>query len=242
VLSFVLLPLFLAMRTAAGCAAQDRLARAMARTRTHWLMAVPLALAMVVFGPFARHAQYLVNDWYGLSLAALLMVYGDFVFNTPQMLALLRRQCWLALAVGCVTFVTLDLVIFHLYPGERVRLLGLPVYAPLQAINMIAWLFAFIGLGSRYLTRRPPFLTQATEALYPFYMLHQTVTVAAVYVLLTYDVPALPGFLLTVLATFGGTWMIYAWGVRPWTWARPLFGMKPLTARVAALPGSSAAL
>lgn len=242
VLSFVLLPIFLAMRTPAGGAAQDWLARAMARTQTHWLMAVPLALVMLVLGPLARNAQYLTNDWYSLSLAALLMLYGAFLFNTPQMLALLRRQCWLTMAVGCVTFVTLDLVIFHLHPGERVRLLGLPVYAPLQAINMIAWLFAFIGLGSRYLTRRPPFLAQATEALYPFYMLHQTVTVAAVYVLLIYDVPALPGFLLTVLATFGVTWMIYAWGVRPWPWVRPLFGMKPLAPRAAALPGSSAAL
>ena len=242
VLSFVLLPLFLAMRTQAGRAAQDWLAQAMAATQTHWLMAVPLALAMLVFVPLPRNAQYMIGDWYGLSLAALLMLYGDFLFNTPQMLALLRRQCWLALAVGCVTFVTLDVVIFHLNPGERVRLLGLPVYAPLQAINMIAWLFAVIGLGSRYLTRRSPFLAQATEALYPFYILHQTVTVAAVYVLLVYDLPALPGFLLTVLATFGVTWMIYAGGVRPWPWARPLFGMKPLAVRAAALPGSSAAL
>jgi len=242
VLSFVLLPLFLAMRTPAGRAAQDWLARTMARTQMHWLMAAPLAVAMLVLGPISRNAQYLIGDWYGLSLAALLMLYGDFVFNTPPILALLRRQCWLAVAVGCATFTALDVVIFHRMPNEHVRLFGLPVYAPLLALNMIVWLFAFIGLGSRYLTRRPPFLVQATEALYPFYMLHQTVTVAAVYGLLVFHVPALPGYLLTVLATFGVTWMIYAWGVRPWPWVRPLFGMKPLVPRAAALPGSPAAL
>ena len=99
-----------------------------------------------------------------------------------------------------------------------------------------------IGLGSRYLQQRPRFLAPATEALFPFYMLHQTVTVAAVYVLLTFRVPALPGYLLSVLATFGVTWLIYAWGVRPWPWVRPLFGMTPLAPRAAALPGSPAAL
>ena len=214
----------------------------MAKTSLHWLMAVPLAIVMLALGPISSNAQYLIGDWYGIGLAAVLMLYGDFVFNTPAMLALLRRQCWTAVALGSVTFVTLDLVIFHLMPGERVRLFDLPVYAPLSAINMIAWLFAVIGLGSRYLTRRPAFLAQATEALYPFYMLHQTVTVAAVYVLLIFHVPALPGYLLTVVATFGVTWLIYAWGVRPWAWVRPLFGMKPLVPRAAALPGPTTAL
>lgn len=231
VLSFALLPVFVWMRTPAGQLAQARLAHAMARTSLHWLMAVPLAIAMLALGPISRNAQYLIGDWYGIGLAALLMLYGDFVFNTPEMMALLRRQCWRAAVVGCVTFLVLDVVIFHLMPGERVRLLGAPVYAPLSAINMIAWLFAVIGLGSRYLRQRPAFLAQATEALYPFYILHQTVTVAAVYVLLTFRVPGVPGYLLSVLATFGGTWLIYAWGVRPCRWVRPLFGMKPLAPR-----------
>jgi len=242
VLSFVLLPVFLWMRTLQGREVQARLAKAMARKSLHWLMAVPLMIVMLVLGPISSNAQYLIGDWYGIGLAAVLMIYGDFVFNTPEMLALLQRRCWTAVAVGLVSFVVLDVVIFHLMPGERVRLFGLPVYAPLSALNMTAWLFAGIGLGSRYLTRRPPFLSRATEALYPFYLLHQTVTVAAVYLLLTFHVPALPGYLLTVLATFGVTWLIYAGGVRPWPWVRPLFGMKPLAPRAAALPGPTTAL
>ena len=48
----------------------------------------------------------------------------------------------------------------------------------------MAWLFAIMGFANRHLTRRPAFLAEATEAVYPFYMLHQTVTVIAVYWLL----------------------------------------------------------
>ena len=45
-------------------------------------------------------------------------------------------------------------------------------------------------------------------------MIHQTVTVITVYWLLQLGVPALPAYLLTVLSTFGVTWLIYAWAVR----------------------------
>jgi hypothetical protein len=73
---------------------------------------------------------------------------------------------------------------------------------------------------------RPHFLGYASEAVYPFYMIHQTVTVIAVYWLLSYEVPPVEGFVLAVLATFGITWAIYAWLVQPVAFLRPLFGLK----------------
>lgn len=241
-MTFALLPVFLWARTPHGRAAQTRLAKAMARFNLHWLMAMPIALAMLLLAPITRNVNYLVGDWYGIASAALLMLYGGFIFNAPEMLAVLNRQRWIAVAVGTVAFFALDLLVFHAPPGAHVRVLGLPVYAPLSAINMIGWLFAAVGLANRYLQSRPRFLIWATEAVYPFYMLHQTVTVISVYWLVRWHVPALPAFLLTVLATFGGTALIYAGAVRPWPWVRPLFGLKPLVRRSAALPASTSAL
>jgi hypothetical protein len=241
-MAFVLLPVFLWARTPYGRAAQARVAKAMARSNLHWLMAVPIALAILLLGPLTRNVNYLVGDWYGLFIAALMMLYGAFLLNTSEMLAVLNRQCWLAVAVGIVAFLTLDLLVFHAPPDAHARVLGLPIFAPLSAINMIGWLFAAVGLANRYLQSRPRVLIRATEALYPFYMIHQTVTVITVYWLLTWHVPALPAYLLTVLSTFGGTALIYAGGVRPWPWVCPLFGLKPLPPRSAALPASTTAL
>ena len=71
---------------------------------------------------------------------------------------------------------------------------------------MIGWLFAAVGLANRYLQIAAAFLIWSTELLYPFYMIHQTVTVITVYWLLTGGTcPSLPAFLLTVLSTFGVT-------------------------------------
>jgi hypothetical protein len=136
----------------------------------------------------------------------------------------------------------LDLMVFHAPPGSRVRVLGMPVFALLSAINTMAWLFAFIGLANRYLQQRPRFLAEATELVLPFYVVHQTVTVLTVYWLLQLEVTPLPAYLLTVLATFAGSWLICAWLVRPWPWMRPLFGLKPLTTTPAALPASTTGL
>ena len=83
-MTFVLLPVFLWARTPHGHAAQTRVAQAMARSNLHWLMAVPIALAILLLGPITRNVNYLVGDWYGLFIAALMMLYGAFLLNTPK--------------------------------------------------------------------------------------------------------------------------------------------------------------
>ncbi len=105
-------------------------------------------------------------------------------------------------------------------PGVR------PLYALLSALNTMAWLFAIVGYAHRYLVARPPFLQVATEAVYPFYILHQTVTVIVVYMLLGAGVAPWTGFVLAVIGTFAGTAAIYAGLVRPFAWVRPLFGLR----------------
>jgi len=104
----------------------------------------------------------------------------------------------------------------------------LPRYALLSAANTMAWLFVVIGFATRHLTQRPAVLSKATEAVYPFYLLHQTVMVVAIYWLLHSRVPSLASFVITVLATFLGTSAIYFCVVRPLWFVRPLFGMKAI--------------
>jgi hypothetical protein len=242
ILTVVLLPVFLWARTPNGQAVQARLAAAMGATGLHWLMAVPLAASIAFLLPRSHNINGFIGDWHGIATATLLLLYGGFIYGTPRMLATLNRQRWFSLAAGVAGFAALALLVFEATPGVQVRVLGVPVFAVLSAINTVAWLFAFIGFANRHLTMPSRFIAQATELVYPFYIIHQTVTVIAVYWLLTLEVPAVPAFLLTVLATFGGTWLICAWLVQPWPWVRPLFGLKPLAAKPAALPAPTTGL
>ena len=226
VLTFVLLPCFLWARTAQGQVTQTAVARTIGRLGLHWLMALPLAASILWLMPLSRNTNGLIGDWHGLVYNGLLLLYGGFIFGTPEMLAALNRQRFLSLGIGIAAYATIYLTYFHGTVAGIVQPADRPAYALLSAVNTMAWLFTAIGFANRYLTMRPRFLASASEAVYPFYMIHQTVTVIAVYWLLTYKVPPVLGFVLAVLATFGVTWAIYAWLVQPVAFLRPLFGLK----------------
>jgi hypothetical protein len=198
----------------------------MGRFGLHWLMVLPLAASLFWLAPLSRNINGLVGDWNGLAYNGVLLIYGSFLFGTPGMLAMLNRQRWLSLAVGIAACATLYVLFEHTRLGNHTT------YSLLSAVNTLAWLFTVIGLANHYLTMRPAFLKSATEAVLPFYMLHQTVTVIAVYWVLTLALPPVEGFAVTVLATFGITWALYVCIVRPLPWLRPLFGMKAGSLRV----------
>jgi len=226
VLSFVLLPYFLWARTTQGRAVQGVIARLGGAFGLHWLMALPLAASIFWLVPLSHNVNGLIGDWHGLFYNGVLLVYGGFIFGTPAMLGVVNRQRWLSLAIGITTYATVYVEFFDGAVGALVLPADRPAFALLSAVNTIAWLFTAIGFANRYLTMRPRILSYATEAVYPFYMIHQTVTVIAVYWLLTLDVPPVEGFVIAAVATFAITWVIYAWLIQPFAIVRPLFGLK----------------
>ncbi|MDP4255563.1 MAG: acyltransferase family protein [Bacteroidota bacterium] len=101
------------------------------------------------------------------------------------------------------------------------------LYLALNALNAWAWVMAAIGYGKRYLNRRHRVLDYLNQAVYPFYILHQTVIVVLVY----YVVQTTDGigmkYLFVLGVTFAVTVGIYHLFIRPFGMMRLLFGMKP---------------
>jgi glucans biosynthesis protein C len=225
-LTFVLLPVFLWARSAMGRASLDTAGRLAARSGLQWLTALPLAASILWLAPVSHNTNGLIGDWHGLAYYGALLLYGAFIFGSPDLMTALNRQRWLSFAVGVAAYGTLYVLFFDGAVRPTIGAADRPAYALLSAVNTMAWLFAIIGFANRHLTGRPAFLGVATEAVYPFYILHQTVTVIAVYWLLQLGAPPLAGFILAVLATFIGTSLIYFGLVRPLWFVRPLFGLK----------------
>ena len=243
VLTLVLLPVFLWARSESGQAAVAKAGRIAARYGLHWAMALPLAASTLWLVPISWNINGLVGDWNGLVSYGALLLYGAFIFGSSDLLRALQRQRLFSLAIGIAAYAILYFGYFEGTVRPTISPEVRPVYALLSAVNVMAWLFAIIGFAHRYLTRRPAFLSEATEAVYPFYLIHQTVTVVAVWALLTIGAPPLLGFIAAVVATFAGTWLIYAGLVRPWRWIRPLFGMKAVgRAGLRSLPRRAAGL
>ena len=227
ILTLVLLPVFLWMRSAVGAAWLDRLSRRAANHGvTLWLLALPPTAIQFWLAPLSSNRNGLVGDWVGLASAALLLVYGALLVRGPILTDALARQRWVALATGVVSYAALYVFFFSNPAWPSPALVGGLDHILLENINGLAWLFAIIGFATRHLRTRPPLLAYATEAVYPFYILHQTVTVIVAYHLAAVDLPVTVKFVLTTGATFLGTWLIYEGVVRRIDLLRPLFGLK----------------
>lgn len=85
---------------------------------------------------------------------------------------------------------------------------------------------ATVAYGYQYLNRPHPVLSQLNEAVYPFYILHQTVIVVIGFYILKYNIGVWPGFLLvstlSLLISIGLYWLI----IKRIKILRVFFGLK----------------
>ena len=101
------------------------------------------------------------------------------------------------------------------------------VQALVKVFNAWSWILTLIGYAAIYLNKPSKIVAYGNEAVYPFYILHQTIIIALGYYLKYVDIGFFPKFSIMVIGTFTITWVIYEFGIRRYSIIRPLFGMKP---------------
>jgi len=84
-----------------------------------------------------------------------------------------------------------------------------------------------IGYGKHYLNYKHKALNYLNQAVYPFYILHQTVIVILTYYLVQVQETILMKYIFTVIVTFFITVLTFHLFIQPYGPMRFLFGMKP---------------
>ena len=98
-------------------------------------------------------------------------------------------------------------------------------WGAINSAYAITWILALVGYARVWFREPRPWLRAANRAVYPFYILHQTVTVLAAWLLLSWPVTYAVKLPLVVAATFLVSWGAYA-VIRRVRWLRPLFGLR----------------
>jgi hypothetical protein len=206
------------------------------------LPAVPIAIETLTLQGRFEDTGDLVHDGYRNALYFTVFLYGFAIARADGFwdeLARLRRRS-LALMVG----------LFALY-GTLVAVLpdDLPGYVQqivwaLRSVYIWWSLCAVLGCSKALLDRPFPWLGWANEAVFPWYVLHQSLIVLLAYWLIPLRLPVLVEAAGVLGGTVAGCWMGFAL-VRRIPPLRPLFGMKwrsprPGTARSAASPAGIA--
>lgn len=99
------------------------------------------------------------------------------------------------------------------------------VYGILDGIQIWSIILCAIGYGKRYLNRDWKGLKYLTEAVYPFYILHQTIIVGVAFYVVQWPLPIIVKLLFIVVVCFISLGLIYHFFIRPFQIPRVLFGL-----------------
>jgi peptidoglycan/LPS O-acetylase OafA/YrhL len=225
--SVAALPLFLYLRGAAGERVRQALGRAF-RGPALFLPALPLALTLAALLPRYHGVQNVVDDWAYLLYYFIFFVAGYLIgdHEAPWREIERRRRTSLGLALLGITLVNA----FRWNgadPGIHGYTLPIALFHGLTSLTAWCWVLAILGYGKRYLSFRNRLLDYASEGIYPFYILHQTVIVVIGFYVVQVEESILAKFLFTSTVALVATIALYEFVVRPYRVTRFLFGMKP---------------
>ena len=188
-----------------------------------WLLfLIPLYLCEAFLEPFFNINHALVGDWFALANYGTLFFYGFVLIACgssfwEHVTRYRKRNFWLGLA----TFG--GLIVLWQYPDSTLRHF---TEAGLKVFNLWTWIFVLFGYAAVWLNRPSRLLSYANRAVYPFYILHQTITVILAYFLMDQDWGFWGEFTLLTLGTFMGCLMLYQFVILPVRLLHPLFGLK----------------
>lgn len=190
-----------------------------------------LALPLIgyYFSLFIRYPEQLnlVDDWFVFVFSLTLFVYGYLLGGSERFWAGCERYryYWLGGAVVCIALLYYGYWWNLAAPGKR-HPAGYRGYGVLNAVHVWLWILAAFGFARKHLNKDSRFLRFMNTAVYPFYILHQTVIVAAGYYIVQWRVGWGVKFLLLAAITFAAIYSVYRWLIRPFMLPRLLFGVK----------------
>jgi hypothetical protein len=103
-----------------------------------------------------------------------------------------------------------------------------PAYGAAHAIQQWGTIVALIGFAERHWNRDARVRPMLTEAVFPFYLIHQTIIVLVAYWLIPAGLTGGVEFAILIAATVTGCWLFYLVGRRIAP-LRPLIGLRPLS-------------
>ncbi|WP_231726129.1 MULTISPECIES: acyltransferase family protein [unclassified Sphingomonas] len=186
-----------------------------------WLLAVHLR-----WFPMRGETHALFDDPVAHAIYLPAFLFGFGLARSAAAMAAIRRW-WKVAGLAAIAGYGVKAAAELNWPGAiPIARDFLPVYLSAHSVQQWGAIVALIGLADRFLDRDHPRRTMLTEAVFPFYLIHQTIIVAVVWALRRFAPSAPIEFTITLAATVAGCWAFYLAGRRI-GWLRPLIGLRP---------------
>lgn len=188
-------------------------------------LTIPSIIIEVWLFPKFGYTLAFWGDWYALSFYLILFFYGYIFVSIKEIFwKLTERKRYVFLGFAIV-FTILYFTLLNT---------SIPIIKPiLRIINLWSWILTLLGFSVKYLNKPSNLLSYRNEAVYPFYILHQTVLLALAFYIVKWNVSIATKFILLLIGTYGISELIYELIIRKNNCIRLIFGMKPINTKKA---------
>jgi len=184
---------------------------------------IPLYFVESLVEPFFPITHALVDDWFNFIFSIILFFYGFVLIATGEVFwGTVARMKQKAPALGIICFSGQLIIWLFFEDGYVIHF----TEALLKVTNIWSWILVLFAYAAQYLNKPSKELAYANRAVYPFYILHQTVTVAIAYYLMNLNWGFVPKAFILVVGTFGISWLIYDLIILRIPLLHPVFGLK----------------
>lgn len=226
IISMVALPLLLYLKQGRGSQFTSRMAAFCERPAALFIFALPMAIVQIILWvPFPGY-----QGWADVSIWLLIFVYGFILLTDTRFEAAIRKQGKIFLPF-CI--VSLLLIIVSNYTGILSPLIHAPGYSIGYVLyhlllSLIGWSFmiSLLYIGIRFLNIKNRAIQYASDALLPFFILHQPVIMTTAFFILPWNLPSGVKFLIVSTAALIATLLLYELLIRRIKILRVLFGLK----------------
>jgi hypothetical protein len=193
------------------------------------LPAVPLLIYRFSLVPAFPVTHALFDDWANHAISLTFLIYGYMIAKNPAA----WRGVYRALPLtGVLTLISMVTLLTAYVNWEAVQADDSLLFAARVLRVVYSWtmILMLAGLAHRYLNRDGPVRRYFTAAIFPYYILHQSITVVAGQWITGFAIGFWPEFLLLTTITLGGCALGYE-VIRRVPPLRPVFGLKLVSRR-----------
>jgi glucan biosynthesis protein C len=226
IVSLLILPLLLYLKSKPGQRLIARLAQWSDRRGGIFLFLIPLILVRMVLRGFFHGA----HTWADLFYYAVFFLIGYVMAADKRFTEGYKRHGWVCLVLGIAAFAGESALIIGLhypYPGAESFSWTYVLFNILISIGNFCWVIFILSLAGKYMNFNHKVLTYGNEAVLPFYIFHQTIILCVGWFVIRWNIGIGPKYLIIALVSFALIMALYDLLVRRFNVMRFFFGMRP---------------
>ena len=168
----------------------------------------------------------LTEDWFAFTLFITMLVYGYLVGASHTFWNQAARYRWITGGIALITGIILLLTYWTPIPVFTVKDNRFMMYCVLNGLHIWSMILFWCGMARQHLNKPSPVLRYLNEAVYPYFIIHQTIIVALGYYIVQWQMPLMIKCILLISLSVLMIMATYHLVIRKTKVTRFLFGMK----------------